>query len=99
MKAERNFGVYATFVSFFPQLVAGPIERTSNLLPQIKCRHAFDGKKALDGAKLMLWGYFKKLIIANNIAQYDDMVYANPSSYKGFDLAIVIFLVFNTNLL
>ena len=77
IQAERNFFTYATFVSFFPQLVAGPIERTSNLLPQIKAEHPFDEVKAMDGAKLMLWGYFKKLVIADNVGRYVDMVYGN----------------------
>lgn len=77
IQAEKNFFTYATFVSFFPQLVAGPIERTSNLLPQIKAEHAFDEVKAMDGAKLMLWGYFKKLVIADNVGRYVDMVYGN----------------------
>lgn len=92
IKAEKNFGIYATFVSFFPQLVAGPIERTSNLLPQIKKEHKFNEEKAINGAKLMLWGYFKKLVIADNVAQYVDTVYGNLSGYQGVDLMIVVFL-------
>lgn len=91
IRAEKNFIVYATFVAFFPQLVAGPIERTANLLPQIKAVHHFNEHKALEGAKLMLWGYFKKLVIADQIAGYVDMVYADLPSYKGFDLVLVIF--------
>lgn len=91
IKAESNFGIYATFVSFFPQLVAGPIERTSNLLPQIKKQHKFDEELALSGAKLMLWGYFKKLVIADNVAQYVDLVYENLANYKGFDLLLATF--------
>lgn len=92
IQAEKNFFTYATFVSFFPQLVAGPIERTSNLLPQIKAEHAFDEVKAMDGAKLMLWGYFKKLVIADNVGRYVDMVYGNlGGGYKGFDFLLVIF--------
>lgn len=60
-KAEYHFGKYAAFVSFFPQLVAGPIERSNNLLPQIKNNHTFDYEKAMKGVKLMLWGYYKKI--------------------------------------
>lgn len=91
VKPEHNFGIYATFISFFPQLVAGPIERTENLLPQIKARHNFDSEQALFGAKLMLWGYFKKLVIADTLAQYVDLVFANLEAYHGFDLVIAIF--------
>lgn len=63
--AEHHFGYYAAFISFFPQLVAGPIERTSNLLPQIKAMRKFDYKQITYGMKLMAWGYFKKLCIAD----------------------------------
>ena len=58
VKAERNFGIYAAFISFFPQLVAGPIERTANLLPQIKSEKKFDYDLAMHGARQMLWGLF-----------------------------------------
>lgn len=88
--AEKHFGIYATFVSFFPQLVAGPIERTSNLLPQIRSEHFFDADKALYGAKQMLWGFFKKLVIADNLAPFVDRVYADVGSYYGVDFAVVI---------
>lgn len=91
IRAEKNFGIYATFVSFFPQLVAGPIERTSNLLPQIKAKHFFNEKIALEGTKLMLWGYFKKLIIADRVAQYVDIVYGDLTTYSGFDLVLTMF--------
>ena len=91
VSAERNIVVYATFISFFPQLVAGPIERSSNLLPQIKTEHKFNEQKAIDGLKLMLWGYYKKLLIADNISVYVDSVYKELSSYRGFDLLLTIF--------
>ena len=61
IEAEHNFGYYATFISFFPQLVAGPIERTNNLLPQIKTEHFFDYDNASYGLKRILWGLFKKM--------------------------------------
>lgn len=95
VKAEKHFGIYATFISFFPQLVAGPIERTNNLLPQIKKEHHFNYEKAMYGAKLMLWGYYKKLVVADVLAPYVDLVYANPKTYQGFDLllAAVFFAV------
>lgn len=91
IKAERHFGIYATFISFFPQLVAGPIERTGNLLPQIKKEHVFDYEATVYGLKLMLWGYFKKLVIADNLAQYVDLVFGEPSAYHWFDMLIAVF--------
>ena len=84
VKAERHLGIYATFVSFFPQLVAGPIERTKNLLPQIRSEHRFDEQQALFGAKLMLWGYFKKLVVADNLAYYVDRIFDDVTAYRGF---------------
>lgn len=92
IKAEKHFGYYAAFISFFPQLVAGPIERTRNLLPQIKKEQKFIYEKASDGLKLMLWGYYKKIVVADTIARYVDQVYDNLYDYKGFSLGIVIFL-------
>lgn len=86
--AEHNFGYYATFISFFPQLVAGPIERTSNLLPQIKKHHVFDYTQATYGLKLMAWGYFKKIIIADVISEYVSLVYDCPQNYHGFALVL-----------
>lgn len=88
VKAEYHFGYYAAFVSFFPQLVAGPIERTGNLLPQIKDRHTFDYEQATYGLKLMAWGYFKKLVIADTLAQYVGNVYDTPHQYHGFSFVL-----------
>ena len=88
VEAERHFGKYATFVSFFPQLVAGPIERTKNLLPQIKAEHNFDYDQAMTGVKLMLWGYYKKLVVADMLSNYVKTVYDNPTDYKGFSLVL-----------
>lgn len=89
--AEKHFGYYATFISFFPQLVAGPIERTSNLLPQIKSKKIFDDEMALDGIKCMIWGYFKKMVIADMIGKYVDVVYSDLNKYSGFSLVIIVF--------
>ena len=88
---ERNFWVYATFISFFPQLVAGPIERTNNLLPQIKAVHEFRYTQGVYGLKLMAWGFFKKLCIADILASYVDRVFANVHNYEGFALALTVF--------
>ena len=69
-KVERDFPTYALFVSFFPQLVAGPIERSNNLLPQFKTRNRFDYETVMSGARLMVWGYFIKLVLADRCALY-----------------------------
>ena len=90
IKAEKHFGIYATFVSFFPQLVAGPIERASNLLPQIKEEKYFDYNEAVYGLRQMLWGFYKKVVIADTFGKYVDKVYSNVTGYKGIDLAFVI---------
>ena len=68
VKAERNFITYATFVSFFPQLVAGPIERSANLLGQFYEKHTFELERAKSGILLMLWEYFQKVVIADRIS-------------------------------
>ena len=89
--AEKNFLYFALFISFFPQLVAGPIERTENLLPQLKKEREFDYPLAVYGMRLMLWGYFKKLIIADRLAYYADGVFNSYPEFKGFSLVIGIF--------
>lgn len=95
IKPERHFGIYATFISFFPQLVAGPIERTENLLPQIKSEHKFNYEQAVYGLQLIAWGFFKKLVIADNLALSVDLVYDNLYQYSGFALIIAtIFFTF-----
>lgn len=90
VKAEHNFLKYAAFISFFPQLVAGPIERTQNLLPQIDCDHHFTYEKGSYGMKLMAWGFFKKLVIADNLAVFVDAVFENVSEYHGFALVLAV---------
>jgi D-alanyl-lipoteichoic acid acyltransferase DltB (MBOAT superfamily) len=90
VKAERHFGYYAVFISFFPQLVAGPIERTHNLLPQIKQKHNFDYEQATYGLKLMLWGFFKKLAIADVVSTYVDSAYSSLDTCTLFELLIAV---------
>ena len=92
VKAERHFGQYATFISFFPQLVAGPIERTQNLLPQIKSVKTFYYDEAVYGLRLMAWGFFKKLVVADNAAIIVDLVYGSLDKCTGFDLLVAVFL-------
>ena len=87
-KAEKHFGIYAAFISFFPQLVAGPIERTNNLLPQIKAHHEFNYEQAVYGLKLMAWGLFKKLVVSDNLAAEVDKIFENLHDYNGFVLIL-----------
>ena len=82
-KVERDFATYALFVSFFPQLVAGPIERSNNLLPQFKERHLFDYDSAFAGFKMMLWGYFMKLVLADRCGMYVDIIFNNVDKHNG----------------
>lgn len=91
VEAEHNFFKYAAFISFFPQLVAGPIERTKNLLPQIDCEHRFTYEKGSYGMKLMAWGFFKKLVIADNLAVFVDKVFEDAGAYHGFALVLAVF--------
>ena len=93
--AERHFGYYALFVSFFPQLVAGPIERPENLIPQLKAEHRFNSDDLSAGAKRMLAGYFKKIVVADITAGYVDAVFNSPESASGSSvlLASMLFAV------
>lgn len=83
VKVEENFVRFALFVSFFPQLVAGPIERSKNLLKQVNEEHSFDYDRMRDGLLLMIWGFFLKLVIADRAAIYVDRVYGSLDSYGG----------------
>ena len=87
-KIERHFGIFALFVSFFPQLVAGPIERSVNLLPQFKKEHKLKYSNVRDGIVFMLWGYFKKVVIADRLSEYVNIVYNNPVSHSGWQNVI-----------
>jgi alginate O-acetyltransferase complex protein AlgI len=94
-KPERNFGIYALYVMFYPQLVAGPIERPQNLLHQFYEKHQFDYQRVTDGLKLMLWGLFKKVVIADRLALFVDNVYNQPTNYVGAALIVAtIFFAF-----
>lgn len=90
--AEKNFFRYALFVSFFPQLVAGPIERSKNLLKQLAVPAKFDYEKARDGFLLMLWGFFLKIVVADRIAIFVDTVYGDYITYTGWYLVIATVL-------
>lgn len=95
IKAEKNIWKYALFVSFFPQLVAGPIEKSKDLLYQFNEIHYFDYNRAKDGLILMIWGFFQKVVVSDRLAILVNEVYNNPSEHKGFEIIIAtIFFAF-----
>ncbi|MFD0836313.1 MBOAT family O-acyltransferase [Mariniflexile aquimaris] len=95
LKPTTDFLSFAAFVSFFPQLVAGPIERASNLLPQILNKRVFNYAQSVAGLKLILWGLFKKVVIADSLGYIVDDIFANYSSYPASTLVIgVVFFSF-----
>jgi len=91
IKPEKHLGIFAVYVAFFPQLVAGPIERANRLIPQLKAEHKFDYTRVTNGLKLMLWGFFKKVVIADRLAIVVNAVYGNPSEYTGITLLVATF--------
>ncbi len=91
VQPTHNLARYALFVSFFPQLVAGPIERSSNLLPQFDYRHRFNALETIEGLKLMMFGYFMKLCIADNVSGYVDAVYNNLPFHNGMSVLLASF--------
>jgi alginate O-acetyltransferase complex protein AlgI len=88
IKPEKHFGIFALFVSFFPQLVAGPIERASNLLPQFKRDTFIDYNRFASGAQLILWGLLKKALIADRVGLIANEIFNNHEDYQGFTLII-----------
>ena len=95
IKAERNAVDYALFVSFFPLLVAGPIERATHLLPQIRRSRIFSYDRAADGMRQILWGLFKKIVIADNCAVYANVLFDDPMAHSGSALFLgAIFFAF-----
>ena len=90
--AEKNFLRYALFVSFFPQLVAGPIERSRNLLKQLAVPKKFSFENVREGLLLMLWGFFLKIVLADRIAIFVDTVYANYTTYSGMYVVVATVL-------
>jgi alginate O-acetyltransferase complex protein AlgI len=94
-KAERHFGIYALYVMFYPQLVAGPIERPQNMIHQFYEKHEFSYANMTEGLKLILWGLFKKVVIADRLSIYVNAVYNNPEHQSGSSLALAtIFFAF-----
>ncbi|WP_264549359.1 MBOAT family O-acyltransferase [Flavobacterium sp. N2820] len=84
----KDFIIFSAFVSFFPQLVAGPIERATNLLPQFNKKRTFNYSKAVDGLRQILWGLFKKIVIADNCAEFANLIFNNSSDYSGSTLVL-----------
>lgn len=89
-KAERHLGYFANYVLFFPQMVAGPIERYERLGNQLKAPHAFDYENFSKGFRLLLFGFFTKVVVADNLAPIVDLVYANPQQYNSLSVFIAI---------
>ena len=95
LEPTKDFIAFSAFVSFFPQLVAGPIERASNLLPQFYRKREFDYSKAVDGMRQILWGLFKKIVIADNCAQYANEIFNNSADFSGSTLVLgAVFFTF-----
>ncbi|MDY0278704.1 MAG: MBOAT family O-acyltransferase [Acholeplasma sp.] len=92
IKPERNLGIYALFVSFFPQLVAGPIERAKSLLPQFRQKFDFDAIRIAAGLKQMLWGFFMKVVVADRVSIYVNAIYNNVDHHNGTTLLLATFL-------
>ncbi|WP_245882039.1 MBOAT family O-acyltransferase [Taibaiella chishuiensis] len=91
IRPRTNFVDYSLFVSFFPLLVAGPIERATHLLPQVEKERSFDYSKAIDGLRQMLWGLFKKVVIADGCAEYANMIFNHSGDYNGSTLVLGAF--------
>lgn len=87
-KPEKHFGIYALYVMFYPQLVAGPIERPQNILHQFHEKKYFDYERVVDGLRIMLWGFVKKLIVADRLATYVDAVYNNSEHHSGVTMIV-----------
>jgi len=95
LEPTKDFISFAAFVSFFPQLVAGPIERATNLLPQILSKRKFKYSEAVDGLIQILWGLFKKVVIADNCATYANLIFNNSADYSGSTLVLgAVFFTF-----
>jgi len=88
MEPTNDFIAFAAFVSFFPQLVAGPIERATNLIPQFRHKRKFDYDKATDGVRQILWGLFKKMVIADNCAEFANEIFNNSAELSGSTLVL-----------
>lgn len=87
---EKHLGIFALYVSFFPKLLSGPIERAESFLPQLRENTHWDAERLTNGLKLICWGLFKKLVVADRLAAFVNVVYANPASHAGPALALAV---------
>jgi len=95
IKPEKHFGIFAVYVSYFPQLVAGPIERARNLIPRLREKVFFDYERVTQGFRLMLWGFFKKIVVADRLSIVVDQIYSSPNEYSSIPLILAtIFFAF-----
>lgn len=92
MEAERRLGIFFLYLSFFPRLISGPIERGKHLLPQLREEKKFNGVLFWSGVQLFFWGLFKKLVLADRMGMYVDMVYARPADYWGQTIILAVLL-------
>jgi len=88
LEPTKDFLAFSAFVSFFPQLVAGPIERATHLLPQFYTKRTFNYSRAVDGMRQILWGLFKKVVIADNCAEYANLIFNNSADFSGSTLVL-----------
>ncbi|NNC84695.1 MAG: MBOAT family protein [Bacteroidia bacterium] len=88
LEPTKDIISFAAFVAFFPQLVAGPIERATNLLPQFYNKRTFNKSKSIDGLRQIMWGLFKKVVIADNCAEYANLIFNNSADYSGSTLVL-----------
>jgi alginate O-acetyltransferase complex protein AlgI len=92
IKAERNIGIFASSLLFFPKIMQGPIERPGNIFHQFREEKSFNYEMVVEGLKLMIWGYFKKLVVADRLALYVDAVYGNYEHHSGISLLVATIL-------
>ncbi|NJN99133.1 MAG: MBOAT family protein, partial [Anaerolineales bacterium] len=90
-RAERHLGIFALYVMFYPQLVAGPIERPQNMLPQFHTRHSFNYSEFVSGLRMIAWGLLKKMVVADRLAIFVNSIYGNPGQYTGFPLILATY--------
>lgn len=90
-KVEKHFGIYALYVLFYPQLVAGPIERPQNMLHQFHEEKHFNYERVADGLKIMLWGFIKKLVVSDRLALYVNTIFGNPEQHSGISMLMATF--------
>ena len=90
IEPETHVGLFALYMAFFPKLVSGPIERAEHLIPQFRQTHSFDASRLFSGLRLVLWGMFKKVVVADRLAVYVNEVYADPGGHAGWTIVIAI---------